>query len=54
MEVALGWLLQQKTLSAAIVGARTPAQLKEAVSADTSAVPDQIAEVLDEVSALDN
>ncbi|HET7414245.1 MAG TPA: aldo/keto reductase [Arthrobacter sp.] len=54
MEVALGWLLQQKALSAAIVGARTPAQLKEAVSADTSAVPDQIAEVLDEVSALDD
>lgn len=52
MEVALAWLLQQKTVSAALVGARTPAQLKEAVSADTSAVPDQIAEVLGEVSAL--
>lgn len=53
MEVALGWLLQQKALSAAIVGARTPAQLKEAMSADTSPVPDQIAEVLNEVSALE-
>lgn len=54
MEVALGWLLQQKALSAAIVGTRTAAQLKEAVSADISAVPDQIAEVLDEVSALED
>ncbi|GAB3246285.1 aldo/keto reductase [Arthrobacter pigmenti] len=52
MEVALAWLLQQKAVSAALVGARTPAQLKEAVAADTSAVPDQIAEVLGEVSAL--
>lgn len=52
LEVALAWLLQQRTLAAAIVGARTPAQLKEAVSANTSALPDQIAEVLDEVSAL--
>ncbi|WP_026818470.1 aldo/keto reductase [Arthrobacter castelli] len=52
MEVALAWLLQQRTLAAAVVGARTPAQLKEAVSANTGALPEQIAEVLDEVSAL--
>lgn len=52
LELALGWLLQQPALSAAIVGARTPAQLKEAVSGNFSAVPAQIAEVLDEVSAL--
>lgn len=52
MELALGWLLQQPGLSAAVLGARTPAQLKEAVSGNLSAVPAQIAEVLDEVSAL--
>lgn len=52
MEVALGWLLQQPDLSAAVVGARTPAQFKEAVAGNFGAVPAQIAEVLDEISAL--
>lgn len=52
LEVALRWLLQQPELSAAVVGARLPTQLDDIISGNTTPLPEQIAAVLDEVSAL--
>ncbi|MDQ0734822.1 aldo/keto reductase [Arthrobacter agilis] len=51
-ELALRWLLHRPGVAAAIVGARTPQQLKEILQTSSAPVAEPIAEVLDEVSAL--
>ncbi|MEG9248215.1 aldo/keto reductase [Arthrobacter sp. Soc17.1.1.1] len=51
-ELALRWLLHRPGVAAAIVGARTPQQLKEILQTGSAPVAEPIAEVLDEVSAL--
>jgi aryl-alcohol dehydrogenase-like predicted oxidoreductase len=50
LEVALAWVLGRPQVSSAIVGARTAAQLRSALSVDPF-VPDAITAALDEVSA---
>ncbi|GGB95942.1 aldo/keto reductase [Cellulomonas carbonis] len=50
LELALAWVLGRPQVSSAIVGARTPAQLRAALSVGT-ALPEAIAAALDEVSA---
>lgn len=49
--VALGWVCGRVELSTAVVGPRTAAQLRGVVDGPAFAVPDEIARVLDEVSA---
>lgn len=51
-ELALRWLLHRPGVAAAIIGARTPQQLKEILETSGAPVAGPIAEVLDEVSAL--
>jgi aryl-alcohol dehydrogenase-like predicted oxidoreductase len=51
-DVALSWLLSQHGVSTAIVGARTPAQLKEIVDAQLTPLPPEIACALEDASAL--
>ena len=50
-ELALRWLLHRPGVASAIVGARTPQQLKEILQTSGSPVAEPIAAVLDEVSA---
>ncbi|WP_456694782.1 aldo/keto reductase [Aeromicrobium sp. P5_D10] len=49
--VALAWLLARPQVSAAIVGARTTAQLEENLAADDLELPTEILQALDDVSA---
>ncbi len=51
LEVALAWLLGRPGVSAAVLGARTPAQLREALDAADLELPEEITHALDEVSA---
>ncbi|ABY23779.1 oxidoreductase [Renibacterium salmoninarum ATCC 33209] len=51
LDVALSWLLDRPMLATAVVGPRTPAQLKSILSASLLPLPEQIVNVLDEVSA---
>lgn len=48
--VALAWLLERPQMAAAIVGARTTAQLQENLAADDLALPPEIVQALDDVS----
>jgi len=50
-DVSLSWLLSQHGVATAIVGARTPVQLKEILDAQLSPLPPQIARALEDVSA---
>ncbi len=50
-EVALAWLRTRPGLACAVLGARTPAQLRACLAADDLALPDEIVHALDEVSA---
>ncbi|WP_294570154.1 aldo/keto reductase [uncultured Arthrobacter sp.] len=50
-DLALRWLLGRPTVAAAVVGARTPQQLKELLGTTAEPIAGQIAEALDEVSA---
>ncbi|WP_043445351.1 aldo/keto reductase [Arthrobacter sp. L77] len=50
-ELALRWLLHRPGVASAIVGARTPQQLKEILQTSGAPVAEPIAAVLDEVSA---
>ncbi|AKU17027.1 aldo/keto reductase [Luteipulveratus mongoliensis] len=50
-EVALAWLTGRPQVSGAVIGARTLAQLTSALKATELAVPDQVIQALDEVSA---
>ena len=50
-DVSLSWLLSQHGVSTAIVGPRTPAQLKEIVDAQLTPLPPEIAFALEDASA---
>jgi aryl-alcohol dehydrogenase-like predicted oxidoreductase len=50
-DVSLSWLLSQHGVSTAIVGPRTPAQLKEIVDAQLTPLPPEIACALEDASA---
>ncbi|UYM05016.1 aldo/keto reductase [Solicola gregarius] len=49
-EVALAWVRDRPGVSSAILGARTAAQLKGALTADDVELPDEIVRALDDVS----
>jgi aryl-alcohol dehydrogenase-like predicted oxidoreductase len=51
-DVSLSWLLSQHGVSTAIVGPRTPAQLKEILDAQLTPLPPEIACALEDASAL--
>jgi len=51
-EVALGWVRDQPGVCSAIVGARTGAQLRGALSVEEIELPDQVREALDEISSV--
>ncbi|PFG33324.1 aldo/keto reductase [Sanguibacter antarcticus] len=54
LEVALAWVLERPYVACALVGARTPAQLREALSALDLDLPHAVATALDDVSSLDS
>jgi aryl-alcohol dehydrogenase-like predicted oxidoreductase len=49
--VALAWLLAREALAGAIVGARTPAQLRTSLAAVDLELPAEVHAALDDVSA---
>lgn len=51
VEIALAWVRDAPGVAAAVVGARTPAQLRGSLAAVDLELPDQIRAVLDEVTA---
>ncbi|MFC8597353.1 aldo/keto reductase [Isoptericola sp. NPDC057191] len=51
LEVALAWLLARDTVASAIVGARTPAQLRASLAALDLDLPAEVHAALDDVSA---
>jgi aryl-alcohol dehydrogenase-like predicted oxidoreductase len=51
-EVSLAWLLAREEVASAIVGARTPGQLRTSLAAARLALPDEVHDALDDVSAL--
>ncbi|MCA5893525.1 aldo/keto reductase [Isoptericola sp. NEAU-Y5] len=51
LEVALAWLLARDTVASAIVGARTPAQLRTSLAALDLEMPGEVHAALDDVSA---
>jgi aryl-alcohol dehydrogenase-like predicted oxidoreductase len=50
LEVALAWVRDRPGVTAAIVGARTAAQLKGSLAVETLELPDEIRSALDEIS----
>jgi aryl-alcohol dehydrogenase-like predicted oxidoreductase len=52
LEVALAWVRDAKNVTSAIVGARTGAQLRGILSAESFVLPAPVREALDEVSQL--
>lgn len=52
LEVALAWVRDRPEVCAAVVGARTAAQLRDVLGADDLVLPDEIRVALDEVSAI--
>jgi aryl-alcohol dehydrogenase-like predicted oxidoreductase len=52
-EVALAWVRDRPGVTAAIVGARTAAQLRGVLPAEDVELPDQIVAALDDVSGAD-
>jgi aryl-alcohol dehydrogenase-like predicted oxidoreductase len=50
LEVALAWVRDRPGVTAPIVGARTAAQLREALSVEELALPEEITQALDDVS----
>ncbi|GAB2473805.1 aldo/keto reductase [Xylanimonas ulmi] len=52
-EVALAWVLARDQVASAIVGARTPGQLRQSLAAVDLALPAQVRAALDDVSAID-
>ncbi|KIS27077.1 aldo/keto reductase [Arthrobacter sp. SPG23] len=53
IDVALSWLLSQHGVATAVVGARSPVQLKEILDSQLTHVPAEIARALEDVSAVD-
>ncbi|MDK1473558.1 aldo/keto reductase [Streptomyces sp. 549] len=51
LQVALAWVRDRPGVAAPIVGARTSAQLSEALSVEALSLPDEITRALDDVSA---
>jgi aryl-alcohol dehydrogenase-like predicted oxidoreductase len=51
LDVSLSWLLSQPGVATAVLGARTPAQLKEVLDAQLVPLPPEIALALEDVSA---
>jgi aryl-alcohol dehydrogenase-like predicted oxidoreductase len=51
LQVALAWVRDRPGVAAPIVGARTSAQLREALSVEGLSLPDEICRALDDVSA---
>lgn len=51
LDVSLSWLLAQPGVATAVLGARTPAQLKEVLDAQLVPLPPEIALALEDVSA---
>ncbi|UFU04382.1 aldo/keto reductase [Ruania suaedae] len=51
VEVALAWVRDAPGVSSAVVGARTPAQLRGSLAGSDLELPDQIREALDEITA---
>jgi aryl-alcohol dehydrogenase-like predicted oxidoreductase len=51
-EVALGWVRDHANVASAIVGARTGAQLRGALSVEEIEIPNQVRAALDDVSSL--
>jgi len=51
LEVALAWLCSRPGVSAAVLGARTPDQLRAALGATRLELPPEIASALDEIDA---
>ncbi|MFJ5860048.1 aldo/keto reductase [Pseudarthrobacter sp. NPDC092439] len=51
LDVSLSWLLAQPGVATAVVGARTPAQLKEVLDAQLVPLPPEISLALEDVSA---
>ncbi|WP_457974787.1 aldo/keto reductase [Arthrobacter sp. D1-17] len=51
LDVALSWLLSQHGVATAIVGPRTPVQLKEILDAQLTPLPAEIARALEDVSS---
>lgn len=52
-EVALAWLLAREAVASAIVGARTPGQLRQSLAAAGLKLPSEVHEALDDVSAVE-
>ena len=50
-QVALAWLREREGVASALVGPRTPAQLRQLLAADDLALPRELARALDDVSA---
>jgi aryl-alcohol dehydrogenase-like predicted oxidoreductase len=50
LDVSLSWLLAQHGVATAIVGARTPVQLKEILDSTLAPLPPEIAQALEDVS----
>jgi aryl-alcohol dehydrogenase-like predicted oxidoreductase len=53
IDVSLSWLLAQHGVATAIVGARSPVQLKEILDSQLTPVPAEIARALEDVSAVE-
>jgi aryl-alcohol dehydrogenase-like predicted oxidoreductase len=53
LEVALAWIRDRPGVAAAILGARTAAQLQGALASEDLTLPVEIAQALDDVSAID-
>ncbi len=53
LDVSLAWLLGRPTVASAVVGARTPGQLRSILDADLVALAPAVRAALDDVSALD-
>jgi aryl-alcohol dehydrogenase-like predicted oxidoreductase len=51
-DIALAWLLTRTTVAAAIVGARTPHQLRQSIEAAGLGLPAEVHAALDDVTAL--
>jgi aryl-alcohol dehydrogenase-like predicted oxidoreductase len=51
LDVSLSWLLSQHGVATAVVGARTPVQLKEIMDAVLTPLPPEIATALEDVSS---
>jgi aryl-alcohol dehydrogenase-like predicted oxidoreductase len=51
LEIALAWIRDRRGVVAPVIGARTAAQLDVALTVEDLVLPDEISQVLDEVSA---